>query len=367
MQAVAASQPDPAARVVLRDRYLRLIIDGWTADFHLRWLRHNCDGDRHPRTGERTVDSSHLPDELAATAAEIIDGALRVTWAHDGRVSVFPLAWLRDHAYAIDRVEVPPPPSDVARLELDGRAPLAALVPEALARVAEHGAVIVRSHGAAGAATTGHTEALIDALAAHQLQVIGTHFGRIEDLRTDNTTNDNTDQLGYTDAAIDLHTDQPFLDQPPRYQLLHAIRAADVGGDSLIADARAAFRYLASLDPDAAGLLRRTPIVFHRRQRAFERIVTAPLVIDELDRFLVRSSYFTLAPFKLPFAQVEAWYRAYDRFARLTRDPRHHYRFALAPGDALLYDNHRVLHGRTGFRGPRWIRGVYFDRAHHPS
>lgn len=45
--------------------------------------------------------------------------------------------------------------------------------------------------------------------------VVETHFGRIEDLRTDNTTNQNTDQLGYTDAAINLHTDQPFIADPP--------------------------------------------------------------------------------------------------------------------------------------------------------
>ena len=29
-------------------------------------------------------------------------------------------------------------------------------------------------------------------------------------------------------------------------------------------------------------------------------------------------------------------------------------------GDALLYDHHRGLHGRTAVTGPRWIRGVYF-------
>jgi hypothetical protein len=45
--------------------------------------------------------------------------------------------------------------------------------------------------------------------------VIETHFGRIEDLRTDNTTNKNTDQLGYTDAPVNLHTDQPFIADPP--------------------------------------------------------------------------------------------------------------------------------------------------------
>lgn len=32
--------------------------------------------------------------------------------------------------------------------------------------------------------------------------VIHTHFGRIEDLRKDNSTNQNNDQLGYTDAEV---------------------------------------------------------------------------------------------------------------------------------------------------------------------
>ena len=77
------------------------------------------------------------------------------------------------------------------------------------------------------------TEALIDALAAEGLSVRSTHFGRIEDLRTDNTTNQNTDQLGYTDAPVELHTDQPFIDAPPRYQLLHAMRARGIADEHL--------------------------------------------------------------------------------------------------------------------------------------
>ena len=34
----------------------------------------------------------------------------------------------------------------------------------------------------------------------------------------------------------------------------------------------------------------------------------------------------------------------------------------LGPGDFVLYDNYRMLHARTAFRGARWFRGVYFDR-----
>ncbi|HWO25384.1 MAG TPA: TauD/TfdA family dioxygenase [Kofleriaceae bacterium] len=345
-------------RLELHDDFVRVIEPDRHADFHLRWLRHNCDVDRHPITGERQLDSAELPDELAIIDAAVDDGVVRVTWAHDGRTSRYPLAWLFRHAYAVGRAAVPRPPADVALLELSGAPGPAAVAEELLARVAARGAALVRREHADPAV---ETEAWIAALAARGLGVIETHFGRIEDLRTDNTTNANTDQLGYTDAAIGLHTDQPFLDDPPRYQLLHGIRSADRGGDTLLADGEAAFHYLASLDAEAAEILQETPVRFHRRQRHFEREVISPIVTLRGGRIHVRSSYFTTAPYQLPFERVAAWYRAHDRFVRLLRDARHHFTFRLRPGDVLLYDNWRMLHGRTAFAGPRWVRGVYFD------
>lgn len=350
-------------RVELGGAWLRVTFsDGHRGDFHLRWLRHNCDRARHPQTGERTLCSSELADDLRALSAWVHEGRLHVIWSPDAHESRYALGWLRAHAYALDRLEVPPPPRDVARLTVEsaGRSP-ADVVAEALAVLGRHGAVVLRRTGQPSGAPEDETEPLIETLAAVGLDVIGTHFGRIEDLRTDNVTNQNTDQLGYTDATIQLHTDQPFLDDPPRYQLLQSLREADEGGDNFIVDAEAAFAYLASLDADAAARLRATPVTFHRQQKAFERVVVSPLVGEREGRFFIRYSYFTLSPFRLPFAEVESWYRAYDRFARLVRDPAHQYRFRLRPGDWLLYDNHRMLHARTGFRGPRWVRGVYFN------
>lgn len=345
-------------RAEIHDDFVRIYEPERYEDFHFRWLRHFCDLDRHATTGERLIDSAELPDDLAIDEAIVDDGVLRVTWAREQRVSRFPLAWLHRHAYAVDRVTAPRPPSDVRLLELDGSRGPDSVADDLLAHVARHGAAVVRREHAL---PEQETERWIGALAARGLQIIGTHFGRIEDLRTDNTTNTNTDQLGYTDAEIGLHTDQPFLDRPPRYQLLHGIRAADRGGDTVLADGATAFRYLASIDGEAADILLRTPVRFHRRQREFQREVTAPIVTVHGDRIQIRSSYFTIAPCQLPFERVTPWYRAHDRFVRLLRDPRHHFRFAIRPGDVVLYDNHRMLHGRTAFAGPRWIRGVYFD------
>src|SRR5688500_13847093 len=109
------------ASVELHDRHLRLVDGDRRLDFHLRWLRHNCDLDRHPATGERLIDSADLPDRLTATAARVDGEVLAVTWGSDGRTSRYPLAWLRDHAYAIDRDEVAPPPSDPRAIELEPR------------------------------------------------------------------------------------------------------------------------------------------------------------------------------------------------------------------------------------------------------
>jgi hypothetical protein len=347
-----------------------------TADFHYVWLRLHCEKDRHPLTREPQLDVSAVPDELRPAAAHLTpprshgggdeDGALVVRWAEPGeRVSRYPLAWLRTNAYAAER-KGPEPPAGLAEMTLEARdfASDRALVQAALARLARAGAVRVRGYGQprGGAADPADTEALIAALTEAGLELVGTHFGRIEDLRTDNTTNQNTDQLGYTDAGLDLHTDQPFLDRPPRYQLLHCMRPADEGGDSIVADGLAGARALMAEDLAAFRTLRTTPVRFHRRQRAFERAVVSPLLtLHEDGASLVRCSYFTLAPQQLPFSEVDGFFRAYRRYMAILHDERHLLRLRLLAGDFLLYDNHRMLHGRSAFVGPRWVRGVYFN------
>lgn len=77
----------------------------------------------------------------------------------------------------------------------------------------------------------------------------------------------------------------------------------------------------------------------------------------------VRYSYFTMAPQRVPFEEMEQWYRSYNKFAEIVRNPDHQYKLALASGDFVLYDNFRMLHARTGFTGPRHLRGIYFNHV----
>jgi len=343
-----------------RAEFLRIRLPGPpadTADFHYFWLRHNCECCRHPVTHERTLCSSDVPMDIRPERVVAGSEGVTIFWADsaDRHRSEYSYDWLRRHAYGAGRGAIEPPAGDIARLEIRGDGNWMELLGRCLERVAEYGAALARGFG-------DETEKIVDAFAAGGLDVIETHFGRIEDLRTDNTTNQNTDQLGYTDAAVELHTDQPFLEVPPRYQLLHCMRPAARGGENTIADARQAALYLRSLDAGAFELLTEVEVCFLRQQKNFAKALRAPIIeLRDEEVYRVRSSYFTMAPHRLPFERMEAWYRAYNRFARLVRQPEHQYRFLLRAGDFLLYDNYRMLHARTQFEGPRWLRGVYFD------
>ena len=57
------------------------------------------------------------------------------------------------------------------------------------------------------------------------------------------------------------------------------------------------------------------------------------------------------------------FYAAYRAFAELTCDPAAMRTVRLAPGDCAIFDNTRILHGRTGFTGPggRHLQGCYAD------
>ncbi|MBS7689947.1 TauD/TfdA family dioxygenase [Pseudomonas lalucatii] len=66
----------------------------------------------------------------------------------------------------------------------------------------------------------------------------------------------------------------------------------------------------------------------------------------------------------LPLEQLKAFHRARQRLGELFCDPAYQIRFPLLAGELMLFDNSRVLHGRTRFdpsEGPRHLQGCYID------
>ena len=79
---------------------------------------------------------------------------------------------------------------------------------------------------------------------------------------------------------------------------------------------------------------------------------------------LVQVSFnnYDRAPFLLEEADMVAFYDAIRVFDELANDPAMQWRHVLQPGEALLFDNWRVLHGRAAYTGLRRMCGGYLNR-----
>jgi gamma-butyrobetaine dioxygenase/trimethyllysine dioxygenase len=348
-------------RIEDKNEYLKIYFNAANkfSNYHYFWLRHNCPCCIHPSTKERILCPSKVslairPQQIAVVAEENNDtSAIQLVW-QDGHQSTFPLPWLAAHAYSTDEL-FQIQSQDLNQIEVPYADCADQLVSTCKQYLDKKGVILVRGCRL-------NTEQLVHQLTQQTFTLRDSHFGYIEDLKTDNTTNKNTDQLGYTDAGIDLHTDQPFIEDPPRFQILQCIQKADHGGESLLADARQAAHYLRDLDAHAFQILSETPVLFHRKQQQFESKTTYPILTFKAGAFAqVRSSYFTIAPQTMSFDAMEQWYRAYQKFTQIIQRPSYQYHFTLHPQDFILYDNYRMLHGRNSFSGPRWMKGIYLN------
>ena len=189
-----------------------------------------------------------------------------------------------------------------------------------------------------------------------------TNFGALFNVRSTPDAND----LAYTAIALDPHTDNPYRSPVPGIQLLHCLVNETRGGLSTLVDGFAVARALRTREPEAFRILATTPVRFKYIDTGTELTASAPPI--ELDvtgelkaiHFSPRLDYVPL----FPRAQLEAYYRARRLFDQSLRAADFEIRFLLKDGDLVMFDNCRLLHGRTGFdpaEGLRHLQGCYID------
>ncbi len=189
-----------------------------------------------------------------------------------------------------------------------------------------------------------------------------TNFGALFNVRSTPDAND----LAYTSVALDPHTDNPYRTPVPGIQLLHCLVNETTGGLSTLVDGFAVAQALRAREPEAFRILSSTPVRFKYIDVDTELTASAPPI--ELDvtgelkaiHFSPRLDFVPL----FPRAALEAYYRARRLFDHRLRAPDFEIRFLLKSGDLVMFDNCRLLHGRTGFdpaEGLRHLQGCYID------
>ncbi len=347
------------------------------ARFHALWLRDNArdDASRHAGNDQRLFDVTELADEVVVASAEVVDGRLVVAFGPDGATSAFDAGWLEAHRYDVaagvgSRAGDGPAGAvpwlaadlDLHRLawaDRDDRESLAATT----AALVRDGVAIV--HGlAVGEDPPADAPGIVD-VAGLWGPVRATNYGEVFLVRAEaNPTN-----LAFTPKALNVHTDNPYRRPVPGYQLLHCLVASDVGGVTVLLDGFRAAEVLRDEDPAAFDLLATTSVPFRWSGDGFDLRNRGPLieVEDGGPRAgairAVRYNNRSAAPFDVPFDEMAGLYEAFRTFARLLHRPELEHRFTLAPGECMVFDNERVLHGRDGEADPgRFLHGCYLDR-----
>ena len=110
--------------------------------------------------------------------------------------------------------------------------------------------------------------------------------------------------------------------------------------------------------PKAYELLTKGPIPHRRFIEHVGLRAEAPMI--KLDYFgevcEFRLNERTMGPVDLPADLIEPVYGALEKIFRYSYDPEYHMHHLLEGGEALVFDNARVLHARTGFNGNRHVR-----------
>ncbi len=334
-------------------------------DRHHPWtLRENATdpGTTSQLTRERVVDIADWGDDVAATTVGTTGGWLTIRWAPDGLSARYEPGWLRHlggrdwHPAAIrpaartwDATAGEPP-------TFDGRAYLSDddVLADALHTLGSHGLVRLRDLPDA--------DDTVLAVGRRIGVVRPTHFGPDFDV----VARADADSQAYTGARLGPHTDIPTRELPAGLQLLHCRTNTVGGGESLMVDGFAVAEHVREHDPDVFDALTRLRWVWANRSTETDVRWSAPVVGLDGDRIDEIRIANTLRLFPdMPHADVDRGYRAIRRFVQLADSERFRITFPFRPGDCVVFDNRRVLHGREAFEpggGERHLRGCYVDR-----
>jgi gamma-butyrobetaine dioxygenase len=336
------------------------------------WLRANCPCGtcRDPGSGQRLVTITGLPDDVTVAGVRASGAAVEVVFGPDGHRAVFDPQWLaRYGAGAAPGGPEDGRTEDAKRLwaaaDLGGELPHG-WWPRYLADPAHRHSCLsaVLTHGLVVLHDVPCEPGAVLAVARSLGYVRETNYGRLFDVRAEPTPAN----LAFTRLPIAPHTDNPYRDPVPTVQLLHCLRGAAGGGESTFADGFRAAAVLRGQDPAAFACLSTTPVTFAYSAEATELRATGPMIsLDPRGRIRqIRLNERSLAPVRLPAAQARAFYAAYRAFALRIGGREAVVTARLSPGDCVIVDNTRVLHGRAGFTdgrggGRRHLQGCYAD------
>ncbi|MFZ9037440.1 MAG: 2-trimethylaminoethylphosphonate dioxygenase [Gammaproteobacteria bacterium] len=331
------------------------------------WLRDHCQmpASRDPGNGQRLLNITDIPPDIAIDKASLEDGKLIVEFGPDGHRSEFDPDWLYRNCYCLnsqydDR-------SETSKLLWRSDSFSETLPRHAYPDYCEQ----ARSKLAALQAVRDYGFVLLDAVPCEPGQILKvietfgfvreTNYGPLFEVRTRVDPNN----LAYTNLGLGCHLDNPYRDPVPGLQLLHCLESSTEGGESILQDGFMAATILRQENPGHFATLSHNWINFRFRDDSADLQSRVPLieVNDRNEVIKVRFNNRSIDTIMLAPDQIQQFYSAYRHYAEILERAELQVVFKLQPGELLLFDNTRVLHARKAYSasGSRHLQGAYSD------
>jgi len=338
--------------------------------FHALWLRDNAlDEETRAANGQRLITLNDIPKNTSLKSVTLEEETLRIEFGPDGKTTGFPLSWLHENAYDVEKPKTIKGWLPSSTQTWDGS--LNDAVPTADFNEVEQDQErlgmwlsAVKRYGFAkldnGPVENGALTKVADLFG----YIRETNYGKWFEVRTEV----NPVNLAYTGLGLQAHTDNPYRDPVPTLQILYCLENSAEGGDSMVVDG---FRIAEKLREEMQEGFEALSSYCARFEYAGEAGVKLtskrPMIELNPDGELIgiRFNNRSCAPITdVPFDVMPTYYAAYRRFCELVDDEDMMVSFKLEPGESFIVDNTRVLHARKGYSGAgsRWLQGCYADK-----
>ncbi|CRL27218.1 Taurine catabolism dioxygenase TauD/TfdA [Penicillium camemberti] len=352
-----------------------------TFNFGRFFLRENCQCPKciHPDTMQRTSDTFSIPQNVKIESIEHSDNIVKIKWS-DKHTGLYSYAWLHAHSQKMSRIEgtkpvtypksaMQPPrqftpvtdPDQTPRVKYDDVMSDDESLHVWLTHIWDQGFCFVDDVPVNPEAT----QFLIERIAF----IRNTHYGGFWDFTADLTFKDTA----YTNEFLGAHTDNTYFTDPARLQLFHLLSHTEgSGGENLLVDGFAAAAQLRLESPEDYAQLVNHRHPWHasgNEDTCIQPSAMAPVFSMHTDlnkMYQIRWNNYDRAP-KTNWSALEqtVWYRAARHYNEILQSKEMWTK--LKPGSALMFDNWRMLHGRSEFTGKRRMCGGYVNNDDYIS